>query len=413
MAKKLRRDKKGFVLHKGEYQRSEDGMYTYAYKDVIGKRRVIYAATLKELREKEAEITHDNYDGINSYVAGTATINYMFDRYISTKANLRASTKAGYLYTYDHYVRDGFGKSIIGNVHYTDVKKFYLYLLQELDLSVNTVDGVHTVLHPVFQMAVRDDIIRKNPSDGVLAEVKKSIGKHRGIRHALKKDEQKAFLRYVADNPIYDGWLPLFMFLFGTGTRIGEAIGIRWEDIDLENRYISINHNVVYGPDSDDGGRCSFKVSLPKTETGIRLIPMVDELFEILKDLYEEQEEEGFSTLEVDGMTGFVFFNRFGSIHNPSGVNRAIERIRTAHNAEEDVKAVRENREPVIIPHFSCHIIRHTFCTRICETETNLKVIQEIMGHRGIETTMDIYAEATEQGKKETMSKLSGNIRVF
>ena len=74
---------------------------------------------------------------------------------------------------------------------------------------------------------------------------------------------------------------------------------------------------------------------------------------------------------------------------------------------EEQIKAAKEKREPLILPHFSCHHLRHTFATRFCENETNLKVIQSVMGHANIETTMDIYAEATERKKQESMRKLS------
>ena len=82
-------------------------------------------------------------------------------------------------------------------------------------------------------------------------------------------------------------------------------------------------------------------------------------------------------------------------------------------NKEEEQKAQEENREPIIIPHFSCHIFRHTFCTRLCENETNIKVIQEIMGHANISITMDIYAKATEEKKKQALDKLSRNLKIF
>lgn len=67
------------------------------------------------------------------------------------------------------------------------------------------------------------------------------------------------------------------------------------------------------------------------------------------------QKEHGFNETVIDGMKGFIFMNRFGNIHNPQAVNRAIKRIYEAHNAEEVVKAAKQHREPVIIPHFSCH----------------------------------------------------------
>ena len=87
-----------------------------------------------------------------------------------------------------------------------------------------------------------------------------------------------------------------------------------------------------------------------------------------------------------------------------------IHRITDAYNALETENAKKEGREPLILPKFSAHNLRHTFCTRLCENESNLKVIQSIMGHSDIQTTMDIYAECTEEKKQEVMTNLNGKI---
>lgn len=115
----------------------------------------------------------------------------------------------------------------------------------------------------------------------------------------------------------------------------------------------------------------------------------------------------------------FIFTNRFGNPHNPAAVNRAIKRIVDAHNAEEEIKAKKQKREPVILPRFSCHIFRHTFASRFCENETNVKVIQEVMGHADVSTTMNIYADegisGTNTKKREEFNRMiedcmAGNI---
>ena len=188
--------------------------------------------------------------------------------------------------------------------------------------------------------------------------------------------------------------------------------GLRWEDVDFEKRTISVNHGMVYYQDSETGD-CSLRVSVPKTEAGIRTIPMLDAVREALELEYEEQTENGFSNTEVDGMTGFIFTNRFGDVLRANNVNNAIKRIVQAYNAEEIITATREHRDPLILPNFSAHVLRHTFATRLCENETNLKVIQSVMGHRNIETTMDIYAEATEQKKQETFTLLDEKLDIF
>ena len=127
---------------------------------------------------------------------------------------------------------------------------------------------------------------------------------------------------------------------------------------------------------------------------------MTDEVYEAFKLEYEDAKELGFNKTKVDGMTNFIFTNRFGNIHNPQTINRTIKRIYESYNSEEILKAAKEKRQPIIMPHFSCHHLRHTFATRLCEVESNLKVIQEIMEHANIETTMDVYAEATAEKKQ-------------
>ena len=91
------------------------------------------------------------------------------------------------------------------------------------------------------------NISQKLKSSGVMAEIKKKEGKNKGICHALTLEQQRAFLNYVANSPVYVHWLPLFTALFGTGCRIGEMLGLRWEDIDYANKTISINHTAYTG----------------------------------------------------------------------------------------------------------------------------------------------------------------------
>lgn len=409
---KTRKDLRGRSLRKGEVQRASDKRYMYTYTDPLGRRKFIYANDLTQLREKEAKLLKDQLDGLDIYVAGKATLNETFDRYISTKYNLRESTRSSYIYTYDHYVRETFGLKRIAEIKYSDVLQFYYHLLNQQGISLGTLDSVHCLLHPTFQLAVRDEIIRKNPTDGVMKEISRESGKNRGVRHALTIEQQRCFMEYIANHPIYYHWWPMFTILLGTGCRIGEALGLRWQDLDFENRVININHSLVYYP-VNGSNKCVLRVSLPKTDAGIRTIPMLDIVKDAFEMLYEEQKENGFNETEIDGMTGFIFCNRFGSVPNPQTVNHTIKRIANNYNADEVVRAKKEHRDPIILPNFSCHHLRHTFCTRLCENETNLKVIQSIMGHKNIETTLDIYAEATEKKKQESFENLAAKLDIF
>ena len=409
---KSRKDSKGRALRKGESQRKSDGRYIFSYMSPYGKRVFVYGKTLDELRSKEEKLAQDRRDEIDTYVASKSTLNFAFDRYMEYKTELRSSTEYNYRYTYDHFVRKTFGKLAIGKIKYSDVANFYRKILN--DTSISSVESVHCVLHPTFQMAVRDNVIRKNPSDGVVAEIKKKFkGKHPALRHALTIEQQQAFIRYVNDSPVFNRWGPLFTVMLGTGCRVGEIVGLRWKDIDMKERMIDINHSVTYYPRSDDTYKCTYEVSLPKTEAGIRTIPMLDEVYEAFLEEKQYQKEYGVCKSKIDGMSGFIFQNRFGLLHNPAAINRAIKRIVETYNAEEIVHATRQKRRAIILPQFSCHILRHTFCTRLCEHETNIKVIQSIMGHADIQTTYDIYTHITDLKKKQSFEELAQNMKIF
>ncbi len=238
-----------------------------------------------------------------------------------------------------------------------------------------------------------------------MAEVRKKHGNDAVVRHPLTIEQQQAFLSFTEKSYTWKRWMPLFTFLFGTGCRIGEALGLRWEDLDFENKTITIIHSLGYV--QHNGSREVF-LSSPKTEAGKRTIPMVDAVEKMLKNECQKQ-QNNITSCTIDGFSGFVFVDKNGKISCYQDINKAIKRISKAYNAYETVRAEQEERAAVLLPYFTCHYIRHTFCTRLCEHETNLKLIQSIMGHTSIKTTMDIYAETTEKKKQETFETLQNN----
>lgn len=422
MASDKRKDIKGRILKDGEDQ-MPDGRYRFRYNDVRGQRQAIYSWKLvptdrmpsgkrgdKSLREKEEEIKRDISDGIDGKTALTTTLNELFRLYMAGKDELKESTRVNYLYMYQNYVADVLGNRKISSIKYSDIKVFYNSLISEKKFKPNSMEIINTILHPVFTLAVRDGYIRNNPTDGVMSEIKRSHNWEKTKRYALTVEEQSAFINYISQSDIYRHWLPLFTVFLGTGCRVGEIIGLRWKDCDFENRTISINHNLIYRQQRD--GKCSMNITTPKTSSGCRTIPMLDEVYTALLQEKEMQMIIGFNITEIDGYSGFVFTNKNGYVHNPMTINRAIQRIYKEYNRREEELSKKESRKPLLIRHFSVHNLRHTFCTRFCEHETNIKVIQEIMGHADISTTMNIYAEATEARKKESFESLQGKIRI-
>lgn len=421
MAEK-RKDPKGRNLKDNESV-MPDGRYRYRYTDKNGQRKAVYSwklvATDKvpsgkrdcvSLRQMEKEIERDIQDGIDSSLASNVTLNDMFEKYISMKTNLKESTRVNYQYNYDHFIRDAIGNRKIKTFRYSDVKAFYNSLLKA-GMQTNTLDNIHTVLHPTFTLAVRDGIIRTNPSDGVVAELKKNCDKKAEPKHALTVQEQTLFVDFMTQSETYNHWLSLMTFFLGTGCRVGEVIGLTWKDIDFKNGTISINHNTTYRPDGD--GNMVITISTPKTDAGKRTIPMFKDVREALIQLKRQQMSLGIrSDLSIQGYSNFVFLNRFGSIFLPNDINRAIKRIYEGANAYEQERAKKEHRTPVEIRHFSVHNLRHTFCTRLCEVENNIKLIMSIMGHSDVQTTMNIYNEIQESKKQSAFEELEGKIQI-
>ena len=312
------------------------------------------------------------------------------------------------MYCYDKWIRESFGKMKLSKVKYSDVKEFYHSLMSDKGLQANTVDSIHCLLHPTFQLAIRDGILRVNPTDEVMKEIKRSKEWVKPKRMALTVPQQTALVRFLDSHTEYAGWYPIVIVLLGSGMRIGECLGMRWQDIDFEDNIITVDHSLSHRPNVER--KTVYAIQTPKTTAGIRTIPLLPEVKEAFIMEYEIQKCLGFCKQEIDGYTGFVFSSSDGTVYAPESINQALYRIRDAYNKEETALAKKEKRDPILLPKFSCHILRHTFCTRLSETESNIKVIQSVMGHKDISTTLDIYADCTDEKKKEVLNNLDGKI---
>ena len=404
-----RRDNKGRVLRDGESQRS-DGQYMFRYTEKGGTRRTIYSWRLtatdklpegkracEALRDMEARIRHDEEDGISGCLSGKSTLNDCFEKYIAMKSGLKKTTIASYKYQWRHYAQDSpLGKTEISRIRNSDVKRFYTTLFDR-GLKPSTIHPVHSVIHSVFDMAVQDREIRFNPSDKAMNEIRRSQEWADTGIHALTEKEQTRFLEFLKKDRVYRRWLPLFVVMLGTGCRIGEILALRWVDCDFKNRIININHNLVCK--TLDDGKSHWVINTPKTKAGVRDVPMFDDVATALKTL-----PIGANKTTIDGYSGFIFTNSKGRMLRIDQIDRVIKKI-----------AEKANKEPgnhVLLPMFSAHSLRHTFCTRLCEAGEDLKLIQKIMGHKSITTTMNVYNEVTADRKIEKFKELEGKIKL-
>lgn len=295
-----RKDNRGRVLKEGESQR-KDGTYDYRWRTTGGKRHSVYARTLEELREKELAILRDKSDGIRAE-AKNVTLNDIFEMWEGLKKGLKDNTFRNYVYMYNQFVYPDFGKSKVMQLKRSDIRRFYNMLSDERQLKIATIDNIHTVLHQVLDLAVEDEYLRNNPSDNALKELKQSHNFDMEKRMALTLEEQKIFIRFLEENKRYTHWKPIFEVMLGTGLRVGEITGLRWDDVDFESGIIDVNHTLVYYKHAQNG--CYFNINTPKTKAGRRTVPMMDTVIEAFMQEKKYQEEAGefHAGLELTGI---------------------------------------------------------------------------------------------------------------
>ncbi|SCH25558.1 Integrase [uncultured Clostridium sp.] len=402
MAEK-RKDNRGRNLFKGEGQRS-DGRYYYQYKNSLNKSKVIYSWTLEELRKREKEIQKDLADSIDE-TAAKMSLNQLFELYLSLKdkENFQDSTKDDYLGLWNNHIRNTeLGNAQIKNIKTSHIKRFYKEL-KDKGLSNSTIKKFNTILRPSFELALDDDMIRKNP---VKKDCVKKYKGEKNVREALTRDEQKKLLDFVESSNVYKIYAPMLRYMLGTGCRIGEVIGITWDDIDMKSRSININHQLKYKKKED--GKTGFMIASPKTDAGKRIIPMTTEVYNAL--IMQKRYRLFLGTprdFEVDGYKNFVFVTKNGRPIAPNGFNNAMKNIVSAYNKLEEKKAREEKRKPVLLPHVSAHIFRHTACTRMAEAGMEIKALQYIMGHSNAAVTLDVYTHVHEREiVEEEMTKM-------
>lgn len=412
-----KKDLKNRNLKQGEDQ-LKDGRYRYRYTDRYGKRKAIYSWKLVTtdktpkgkkdglcLRELEKDIEKDNDDGILKAQADTTSVYSLIMKYFSTKPQIANSTMQNYIHMVDKNIKNSkLGTMKIANVKKSDVKQFYAYLYEEKNFALTTLQLYQNIIFPAFQLAVDDDLIRKNPCKDCMKDYVR--GGLSSTKYPLSRQEQSALLNYVKNNNIYSKYYVMIAFMLATGCRIGETIGLTWDDIDLENKMVDINHQIIYKKIIKEGITKHY-VEKPKNRTS-RTIPLQKEIVAILSKYKKETYFiSKFNDYVIDGYSNFVFLNDKMKLYTPNTLTRAFHSIRDSYNKTHD-----EEDGEIILPDFSAHTFRHTFCTRMAENGMDVKVLQEIMGHKTIAVTMQVYNHVLNDRVKTEVERVKSALVV-
>ena len=410
---KITKDSKGRNLNPNEDQ-LKDGRYRYRYTDKYGNRKAVYSWRLVRtdrtpqgkrdglpLREKIKQIEKDIEDGLKTYDAMISVCELIY-RYLDTKPNIANSTKNNYLHMIEKNIKShNIGSMQIINVKKSDVKQYYTYLYKEREFAVGTIQLYQNLLFPAFQLAVDDNLIRTNPCKGCMKEYVR--GALSSTKYPLSREEQRALLNFIKEDNIYSKYYVMIAFMLSTGCRIGETLGVTWDDIDFENKSININHQVIY---KKKDGVTKHYIEEPKNRTA-RKIPLQESIIKILEKYKESIYFISKSNqYEIDGVSNFVFLNSQLRLYTPNTIVRAFHEIRDAYN-----ETIEENAD-VLLPDFSPHTLRHTFCTRMAENGMDIKVLQEIMGHKTIAVTMQVYNHVSFERAQKVMQEVENVLDV-
>jgi Site-specific recombinase XerD len=376
-----RRDNKNRILQNGESQR-KDGRYMYKYIDNVGKTKYLYSWKLVKtdtaprgvknevpLRDKIKMVQRDLNDGIIPSGDDT-TVAQLVEKYVSLKTGVRESTQSSYRYVVNILKKEEFGRRRIDKVRLSDAK-IWLIKLQKDGRGYSSIQLIRDVVKPAFQMAVDDDLLRKNPFNFQLTTV---VVNDSVARKALTKEQERLFLDFIKEDDCFCAYYDAVYILFHTGLRISEFAGLTVSDIDLENGIINVDHQLLKGRNG------KYTISTPKTEYGTRLVPMTDEVKAcfagILKNRSHPEEEP-----IVDGKSGFLYLDKNDMPMIALHWENCFQEIREKYNKMNSVP----------MPYITPHVCRHTFCSNMAKAGMNPKILQKIMGHSNVGITLNVY----------------------
>ncbi|MBR6148685.1 MAG: tyrosine-type recombinase/integrase [Lachnospiraceae bacterium] len=357
-----------------------NGTYLARFVDRSGKRRTKRSKKLQEVKQWLADTTYiDQHSDLDN--AADILVDAWYEYWIDIKRKtVRPNTVRNYEERYERNI-----KGVIGNKLLTEVKPVHCQeifnKMADEGYRSSTVYQTRIALFNMFEFAKDNDVIISNPCKKSL---KSNIGKQPVKKEALTIEVQKIFLEAV----IGYSYENQYRFILQTGIRTGELIGLRWSDIDFENRTMKIERTMEYRYSVGE-----WRSGPPKSKSGIRTIPLTDEAIRILKD--QRSKNKSLKLIPIE-WSDTVFLCRDGTPVKNSTYDTGLFKY----------------CDRAGIPRFSMHVLRHTFATRCIEAGMKPKTLQKILGHSNINITMNLYVHITEDEKQKEINLVAEALKV-
>ncbi len=353
----------------------KDGKYVGRFTDKRGKRIVKSFDRYIDCSKWLVDAKYDNMHSVGKN--NRMTVDEWFKYWISNikEKTVRNNTIKNYTDRYNCCI-----KSSIGDMYIDDVRPMHCQgVLNDMEVrnyAGSTMEQTRITMYNMFDCAEENEIILSNPVKRSVKCPRKTEKRNR----VLTVEEQKLFLSTARGTSNF----LQYQFLLQTGLRAGELIGLKWEDIDFENKEIHIRRSVGYNYSSGQ-----YTIGEPKSEAGYRVITMTKIVYDILETKKREYSKKNAERNLSMQFEDFIFVNRNGVLTKNTTYDSHIRKIAAKAGIET----------------FSMHTFRHTFATRCIEAGMKPKTLQQILGHSNINITMNLYVHVTDDEKKREMKK--------
>lgn len=302
--------------------------------------------------------------------------------------DLRPSTLEKYDGIYRNYIRNStIGIIKLKDLRAANIQAYYNTLIKEKNKTPDTIKTINKVLKSVLNQAIKENYVPINYCNNVILP---KISQKEEIQ-IFTLEEQQQFINALENHRNR----ALFILVLGTGLRIGEAVALKWSDIDLEAPELKVQRTFKrvskLNNDDKEGNKTEIIEQLPKTKYSERTIPIPSSITKELKAHKKRQNAEKLKTGEAYINNDLLFPNELGEPTDTRNLSRSYERIL--------------NRAG--ITHKKFHALRHTYATRLFEKEVPLKTVQILLGHSDISITANIYTHVMPEEKLKTIEKIN------
>lgn len=388
------------------FKRSSDGLWvgsiTVGYDDkgrqvkkvVYGKNR---ATVAKKMFDISGRIKSNSYEIVEKRTFGELMGEWLM---VFKKSSVTPRTFEGIIRNYKLHIEPQVGNMKVYEIDTYVVQRVINNMIDK-DYSVNTIKKIKHLMSQFFEYAIDNKWVTQNPVNKVKVRAHDKVGNSEKYK-ALTPEVRVRFLESLAK----DGGnfiKPLCVCLMFGGLRIGEALALKWQNVNFETKTLKVERAITTIPKFDNEGNVTSRLTVvgdTKTACSVREIPIADIIVETLKEWREKQKDRQKSnprvTADLTANTAYIFSNDDGSVRTYYGCRKLFDGWKRRHQLTK------------CNIHF--HGLRHTFSNMLFEMNENPKVIQQLLGHRDVKTTITVYNNVNSDYVKESTNRLNDRL---